>query len=357
MDDKNSAAERSELPDRIRLDSFLADWATGDPLRGAVAATLVALADAAKAVAALIADGPLLGGKGGAVGDNVQGEVQKLLDVEANDLFLAAARRAPVAGFASEELDHPVALDPAAPLLIAIDPLDGSSNIDTNVSIGTIFSILPRPPAGQPAADEAAFLQRGRHQLAAGYAIYGPATAFVLTVGAGTHAFTLDRRTGSFVLTARGLAVARQTREFAINASNLRHWDEPIRIYVEDCLAGRDGVRGEDFNMRWVASLVAECHRILVRGGVFLYPSDARATHREGRLRLLYEANPVALLIEAAGGEATTGTEPILDVEPGRLHQRVALIFGSADEIERIAHHHDYPHVPAGSAVLVPRPG
>ncbi|KPL51637.1 fructose 1,6-bisphosphatase [Prosthecomicrobium hirschii] len=346
------------------LAAVLEAWAAGDGTRRAVAATVAALADAARDIAALVADGPLAGRLGAAVTENVQGEVQKELDRLADERILAAARSAPVAAFASEELDHPVVLDPLAPLLLAVDPLDGSSNIDTNVSIGTIFSILPAPAdfptfAPEPGADieHAPFLQKGRAQLAAGYVIYGPQTALVLTVGSGTWLFTLDRRAGLFKLTGERLAIPAETREFAINASNSRHWDDPIRSYVEDLLAGDAGVRGQDFNMRWIASLVAECHRILVRGGVFLYPADRRKGYHEGRLRLMYEANPIAFVVEQAGGGASTGTDAILDLEPARLHQRVPFIFGSHNEIERIEHHHAFPDATSDRAPLFGKRG
>jgi len=228
-----------------------------------------------------------------------------------------------------------MSLNAGAPLLVAIDPLDGSSNIDTNVSVGTIFSILPNTDS---------FLQPGDRQLAAGYAIYGPQTALVLTTGEGTHVFTLDRASGQFRLTAEHVRVPRKTREFAISAANHRHWDEPIRIYVDDCLAGTEGPRGEDFNMRWIASMVAEAHRVLARGGVYMYPGDLREGYQRGRLRLLYEANPVAWLIEQAGGAASTGTCRILEIMPEGIHQRVPLIFGSRDEVERLDRYHRDPY-------------
>ncbi|MEJ1158196.1 class 1 fructose-bisphosphatase [Prosthecomicrobium sp. N25] len=346
------------------LDDVLADWAAGVPARAEIARTVAALAAAAAEIAGLVADGPLAGALGAAVAENVQGEVQKELDRIADDRFLAAAAASPVAAFASEERDHPVVLDPRAPLLLAVDPLDGSSNIDTNVSIGTIFSILPAPPDFPALAAEAGaalehgpFLQPGRGQLAAGYVIYGPQTALALTLRAGTMLFTLDRRSGTFRLTTPSVRVPERTHEFAINTANSRHWDDPIRVYVEDCLAGEEGPRGENFNMRWIASLVAECHRILVRGGVFLYPSDRRRGYHEGRLRLVYEANPISLLVEEAGGASTTGEVSILHVEPRHLHQRVPFIFGSKTEIERIEHHHADPHPHSERSPLFGRRG
>jgi fructose-1,6-bisphosphatase I len=318
------------------LKQFLAQWVDRDTARADVATTLLALAGACRRISDLIAAGALAGALGATRGEHGAGDTQKELDVRANDLVLDALTEAPVAALASEELDLAVALTQGAPLLVAIDPLDGSSNIDTNVSVGTIFSILP--------ADSAAFLQPGGRQLAAGYAIYGPQTALVLTTGEGTNVFTLDRASGQFRLTAERVRVPSKTREFAINASNHRHWDEPIRIYVDDCLKGSEGPRGEDFNMRWIASMVAEAHRVLARGGVYMYPSDLRDGYQHGRLRLVYEANPVAWLIEQAGGAASTGTGRILDITPEGIHQRVPLIFGSRDEVERLDRYHRDPY-------------
>ena len=324
------------------LKIFLAHWAGSDHRRQAVTATLMAIADESRGIAQLIADGPLAGNLAAAVEENVQGEIQKALDQITNDRLIEACRRAPVAAIASEELDHPVPGTAGAPLLVAMDPLDGSSNIDTNVSIGTIFSILPAPDHLDPHS-HAAFLQPGRAQLAAGYVLYGPQTTLVLTVGEGTQIFTLDRRTGDYILTTAHVKIPEKTKEYAINASNARHWDPPIKAYIAEAQAGAEGSRGEDMNMRWVGSLVADGHRIMIRGGVYLYPSDSRKGYREGRLRLLYECNPISYIVEQAGGGATTGDMPILDIEPGKLHQRVAFIFGSAHEIERIEGHHADP--------------
>jgi fructose-1,6-bisphosphatase I len=273
------------------------------------------------------------------VEENVQGEVQKALDSITNDRIIAACRTAPVAAIASEELEHPVAGVAGGSVLVAMDPLDGSSNIDTNVSIGTIFSILPCP-AGIDPVSETAFLQTGRNQLAAGYILYGPQTTLVLTVGSGTQFFTLDRANHQFILTADRVKPPAKAKEWAINASNARHWDDHIKAYIDECLAGSTGARGEDTNMRWVGSLVADGHRILVRGGVYLYPADRRKGYGEGRLRLLYECNPLSLIVEQAGGAATTGTMPVLDVVPQKLHQRVGFIFGSAEEVTRIERHY-----------------
>jgi fructose-1,6-bisphosphatase I len=265
-----------------------------------------------------------------AVGGNADGDMQTKLDVWANDQMVDALGAAGAASVLSEELREPLALDPNGSIAIAIDPLDGSSNIDTNVSIGTIFSLLP-------AKDDATYSQPGRAQIGAGYVIYGPQCAMVLTLGEGTDIFTLDPETREFHLTTPKVRICQNSNEYAINASNYRHWSEGIRAYIDDCLAGTEGPRGANVNMRWVASLVAECHRILARGGVFLYPRDARKGYEKGRLRLLYEASPIAFLVEQAGGKAFDGFTRILDIVPDAPHQRTPLIFGSAGEIDRIA--------------------
>jgi fructose-1,6-bisphosphatase I len=244
---------------------------------------------------------------------------------------------------ASEEMDHPYAIPnryPRGEYLLLFDPLDGSSNIDVNVSVGTIFSVL-RCPDGVVTPSEQDFLQPGSRQVCAGYAVYGPTTLLVLTLGDGVNCFTLDRELGSFVLTQRDLRIPEDTREFAINMSNLRHWDPPVKRYVEELLAGRTGPRGKDFNMRWVASMVADVHRILTRGGIFMYPRDAREPGKPGRLRLLYEANPMSYIVEQAGGAATNGTRRILDIQPDALHERVAVFMGSRNEVEQVTRYHE----------------
>jgi fructose-1,6-bisphosphatase I/sedoheptulose-1,7-bisphosphatase len=281
---------------------------------------------------------------------NVHGEVQKKLDVLSNDLFIQINQGSGyLAGFASEEMDVPLPVPPAYPrgkYLLIFDPLDGSSNIDVNVCVGSIFSILRAPERsiepGAPISPEDC-LQPGRKQLAAGYAIYGPSTMFVLTVGRGTHGFTLEPSIGEFVLTHPDIRVPHSTHEFAINASNSRFWEPPVKRYVTECLAGKTGPRAKDFNMRWIASLVAEAHRILMRGGVFLYPRDLREPKKPGRLRLLYEANPISFLIEQAGGRASTGTESMLDTLPQSLHQRIGFVFGSQEEVQTIERYHHEP--------------
>ncbi len=302
---------------------------------------LETVARATVAIGAQVARGALAGVLGEAGSQNVQGEAQKKLDVIANEVFLQADEwGGSLAGMASEEMEevYPVAGAVRGGYLLLFDPLDGSSNIDVNVSVGTIFSVLKY--AGGAPPREVDFLQPGREQRAAGYAIYGPSTMLVLTLGNGVQGFTLARDTGEFVLTHPNIAVPTTTREFAINASNERFWEAPVQRYVRDLRAGKTGPRGEDFNMRWVASMVADVHRILMRGGIFLYPMDEKCRTRGGKLRLLYEANPMSMLIEQAGGAASTGREPILDVRPRRLHQRIAVVLGSRDEVQTVLRYH-----------------
>jgi fructose-1,6-bisphosphatase I/sedoheptulose-1,7-bisphosphatase len=319
--------------------------ATGD-----LNALITDVALACKAISRKVAFGGLAGVLGVNANEagriNVQGEEQKTLDVLSNQIFLRANEwGGHVAAMASEELADislPPGQYPRGKYLLAFDPLDGSSNIDVNVSVGSIFSITRAPdPAREAAAAD--FLQPGREQVCAGYAIYGPATMLVITLGRGTHAFTLDPVLGEWVLSHPDLKVPTATREFAINASNSRFWEPAVRRYVDECLAGQTGPRGEDFNMRWIASLVAETHRILMRGGVFMYPRDTKDPARPGRLRLLYEASPIAFLIEQAGGMASTGRGRLMEVRPESLHQRIGFVFGSADEVERIEAYHREP--------------
>jgi fructose-1,6-bisphosphatase I / sedoheptulose-1,7-bisphosphatase len=305
-------------------------------------ALLVDVAAAVKAISAMTAKGALGGYLGALDSSNVQGETQKKLDVLANDAMLRACEWGGlVAGMASEELEDPYTLPPEytrGPYLLVFDPLDGSSNTDVNVSVGTIFSVLRH--AGSAAPVTADFLQPGSRQVAAGYAIYGPATMLVLTIGKGTHGFTLDREIGNFILTHPNLSIPADTSEFAINTSNARFWEAPVHRYVTECQAGRSGDRGRDFNMRWIASMVAEVHRILMRGGVFMYPKDTKDPGKPGRLRLMYEANPIGWVIEQAGGCASSGRQRFLDLTPEGLHQRVPVIMGSRHEVERIERYH-----------------
>ncbi|NMF89902.1 class 1 fructose-bisphosphatase [Aromatoleum petrolei] len=309
-------------------------------------ALILQLAQACKAISRAVAHGALGGVLGSLDSENVQGETQKTLDVLADRIFLRATHwGGELAGMVSEENDAPIALPPGGArgkYLLVFDPLDGSSNIDVNVAVGSIFSILRAPLPGTDAQPED-FLQPGTEQVAAGYAIYGPSTMLVLTVGNGVAGFTFDPILGEFFLTHPELRIPERTREFAINASNARFWEPPVRRYVDECLAGRSGPRDADFNMRWIASLVAETHRILMRGGVFLYPRDRKDPAKPGRLRLLYECNPIGMIVEQAGGRASTGERPVLEVQPERLHQRIGFVFGSREEVARIERYHREP--------------
>jgi fructose-1,6-bisphosphatase I/sedoheptulose-1,7-bisphosphatase len=320
---------------------------------GDLNALILDVSIACKAIARIVAFGALDSGMaaaapGGEV--NVQGEVQKPLDVLSNEIFLRTNEwNGELAGMASEEMDAPFQIPatyPRGKYLLVFDPLDGSSNIDVNVSVGSIFSILRAPDelvASGRDVTEADFLQPGAKQVAAGYALYGPTTMLVLTVGNGVAGFTLNPNLGEFVLTHKNIQVPADTQEFAINSSNSRFWEQPVKRYVDECLAGKTGPRGKDFNMRWIASMVAEAHRILMRGGVFLYPRDTKDPNKPGRLRLLYEANPIGFVMEQAGGRCSTGRQPMLGVQPSSLHQRIGLIFGSKSEVERIERYHAEP--------------
>ncbi|MGB4334451.1 MAG: class 1 fructose-bisphosphatase [Chromatiaceae bacterium] len=300
---------------------------------------------ACKVISNMVNHGALVGVLGSAGSENIQGEAQKKLDILSNEVFIKSNEWAGhLAAMASEEMDdiYPIpARYPRGKYLLTFDPLDGSSNIDVNVSVGTIFSILRCPGEGDQPSKQA-FLQPGTRQVAAGYAIYGPSTMMVLTTGNGVNGFTLDQNIGEFILTHPNIQIPAETREFAINVSNMRFWEPPVRRYVDECLAGREGIRGEDFNMRWIASMVAEVHRILTRGGVFMYPLDSKmeAKGQGGKLRLLYEANPMSLIVEQAGGLSITGPERILDLQPEGLHQRVPVILGSRSEVARIQGYH-----------------
>ncbi len=304
---------------------------------------LEVVARACKRISLAVSKGDLAGIIGAAGSDNVQGEAQQKLDVIANETLLEANEwGGHLAAMASEEMETFYQIPnryPRGEFLLLFDPLDGSSNIDVNVSIGTIFSVL-RLPEGVDEPTEEHFLQPGTKQLAAGYAVYGPSTLLVLTVGDGVARFTLDRETGSWTMTGNHLRIPEDTKEFAINASNMRHWEPPVKRYVDEMLAGKTGVRGKDFNMRWVASMVADVHRIITRGGVFMYPRDAREPSKPGKLRLMYEANPMSFLIEQAGGAATNGLQRMLEVQPRELHERVAVFLGSKNEVERVTRYH-----------------
>ena len=303
---------------------------------------LEVVARSCKSISQAVNKGALGGVLGTAESENVQGEIQKKLDIIANEVLIEANEwGGNLAAMASEEMEDIYVVPnryPQGEYLLLFDPLDGSSNIDVNVSIGTIFSVLRKPEGSQ--VSEQDFLQAGSKQVAAGYCVYGPQTTLVLTVGNGVAMFTLDREQGSFVLTQENVQVPADTQEFAINMSNMRHWDAPIKRYVDECLAGKEGPREKDFNMRWIASMVADVHRILTRGGIFMYPWDKREPNKPGKLRLMYEANPMGWLIEQAGGAATNGKERILDINPTQLHQRVSVILGSKNEVERVTGYH-----------------
>ena len=307
---------------------------------------LEVVARACKSISQAVNKGAL-GGENSIMGtagsENIQGEVQKKLDIIANEVLIEANEwGGHLAAMASEEMDSIYLVPnryPQGEYLLLFDPLDGSSNIDVNVSIGTIFSVLKKPE-GDAGVKESDFLQAGSSQVAAGYCVYGPQTTLVLTVGNGVAMFTLDREQGSFVLTEENVKIPADTQEFAINMSNMRHWDEPVKRYIDECLQGTEGPRGKNFNMRWIASMVADVHRILTRGGVFLYPWDKREPEKAGKLRLMYEANPMSWLIEQAGGASTNGKQRIMDIQPSKLHERVSVILGSKNEVERATAYH-----------------
>lgn len=323
----------------ISLEDHLAQWAGSDPLRRAAGRAVEGFAAAGVDLARMVAKGARAGGHAAVVGEGGGGDAQKALDLVSHDVVRARMVEAGVGLFGSEEADEAEVLSPDGLVAVATDPLDGSSNIDTNVSVGTIFSVLPVEPGRNP------LLQPGRRQIAAGYVIYGPHTDLVLTLGDGVVEFTLDRDAGDWILTGEGLRIPAETQEFAINASNYRHWSPGTRQYFDDLINGREGLRAKDFNMRWIASLVAETTRILSRGGMFLYPRDHRKGYGNGRLRLLYEANPIAMLVEQAGGRASDGVTRVLDIEPTELHQRTPLYFGAANEVTRLELYKANPHL------------
>ncbi|MBL8288251.1 MAG: class 1 fructose-bisphosphatase [Rubrivivax sp.] len=329
---------------RVSLTQYLVEKQREDGhIPGQLRLLIEVVARACKRIAISVNKGALGDVLGSADSENVQGEVQKKLDVIANEVLVEANEwGGHLAAMASEEMDHIHVVPnryPQGEYLLLFDPLDGSSNIEVNVSIGTIFSVL-RKVGHTRGVEEGDFLQPGRQQAAAGYCVYGPQTTLVLTVGDGVAMFTLDRETGSWVQTADGVTIPEDTREFAINMSNQRHWAPPVQRYIEECLAGKEGPRGKDFNMRWVASMVADVHRILSRGGIFMYPWDKREPDKPGKLRLMYEANPMSFIVEQAGGAATNGRERILDIAPRRLHERVSVVLGSKNEVRRVTEYH-----------------
>jgi fructose-1,6-bisphosphatase I len=328
----------------ISLTRYLIEIQRSDnPIPSQLRLLLEVVARACKSISHAVNKGALGGVLGSAESENVQGEIQKKLDIIANEVLIEANEwGGHLAAMASEEMDDIYLVPnryPQGEFLLLFDPLDGSSNIDVNVSIGTIFSVLKKPE-GSNAVTKEDFLQAGAQQVAAGYCVYGPQTTLVLTVGQGVVAFTLDREQGSFVLTQSQFKIPEETQEFAINMSNMRHWDAPVKRYVDECLQGVEGPRGKNFNMRWIASMVADVHRILTRGGVFMYPWDKREPGKAGKLRLMYEANPMSWIIEQAGGAATNGRERILDLQPTQLHERVSVVLGSKNEVERITAYH-----------------
>jgi len=330
---------------RVTLTQFLIRRQHVGKINADLRLLIETVARACKAISTRVNKGALADGHGASGTENVQGEVVQKLDVLSNEILLEANEwGGNLAALASEEMEfpHPIPTQfPKGEYLLLFDPLDGSSNIDVNISVGTIFSVLRCPKMADGSLcepEESAFLQPGRAQVAAGFAVYGPTTVFVLTVGDGAHAFTLDRETFTFVLTHPDIRIPTDTAEFAINVSNQRRWEPPVKRYIDECLAGKDGPRGKDFNMRWVASMVADVFRVLSRGGIFMYPRDAKNT--DGRLRLMYEANPMGLIVEQAGGAATDGRTRILDLQPTGLHQRVAVILGSKNEVERVTSYH-----------------
>jgi fructose-1,6-bisphosphatase I len=332
------------MSQKISLTRYLVEQQRIDGLiPGQLRLLLEVVARACKRISQAVNKGAVGDILGVAGSENVQGEMQKKLDIIANEVLIEANEwGGHLAAMASEEMEGIYVVPnryPQGEYLLLFDPLDGSSNIDVNVSIGTIFSVLKKPE-GHPGVTEEDFLQPGSRQVAAGYCVYGPQTTLVLTVGDGVAEFPLDREHGSFILVQENMRIPEDTREFAINMSNMRHWAPPVRRYIDECLAGKDGPRGKDFNMRWVASMVADVHRIITRGGIFLYPWDKREPEKPGKLRLMYEANPMGWLIEQAGGAATNGVQRILDIQPNKLHERVSVILGSKNEVERVTAYH-----------------
>ena len=328
---------------KVSLTQFIIEQQRGLPdATGTFSLLLNNIVTACKEISHLVNRGNLVGVLGSADSENVQGEVQKKLDIITNDIMVNALNwTGHLAGMASEEVDDIIEIPenyPKGKYLALFDPLDGSSNIDVNLAVGTIFSILHCPEGIKPTVED--FLLKGVEQVCAGFVLYGPSTMMVLTTGHGVNGFTLDQDIGEFILTHPNMRIPEETSEFAINMSNQRFWEPPVQRYINECLQGKDGPRGKNFNMRWIASLVAEVYRILTRGGVFLYPSDLRDSSKPGRLRLMYEANPMAFIMEQAGGACSTGYERILEIKPTHIHQRVPLILGSKNEVERIVTYH-----------------
>lgn len=322
----------------VTLQAFLDGWAGTDAARQAIAGAVRTLATTGVGIADLVARGPLEESLAKIRGTdpNAGGDTQKELDVIAEERIVSALKGTEVAFLASEESEELIPVNETGCLVVAVDPLDGSSNIDTNVSVGTIYSIMPYDAATQASPAEAV-MRPGSHQVASGFLAYGPATILVATFGAGTQVFVYDRNKADFFLAREQVEIPAETKEYGVNQSNVRQWHPPMKAYVDDCLAGKDGPRAKDFNMRWIGSMVADAFRIFTRGGVYIYPSDKRKGYENGRLRLIYEANPIAFLTEQAGGSATDGKTRILDIVPHHIHQRIPLVFGSKAEVEKIA--------------------
>jgi len=333
----------NELPHRTTFSKFIIEAVRDGVGDAALTGLLNDVQTACKFIALAVSRGALHPVPASGTDVNVQGEQQKPLDVISNDIMLSeCSRGGAVCAMASEELPDIYEIPQGyrrGSYLLAFDPLDGSSNLDVNVTVGTIFSVM-RADEGVTNPTAADFLKPGSQQVAAGFALHGPSSMIVITLGRGVHGFTLDREIGAYTLTHPDMRISESTNEFAINASNERFWEPPVRHYVEECVAGKAGARGEDFNMRWIASMVADVYRILVRGGLFMYPRDTKDVTKPGRLRLLYEASPMAMIVEQAGGLATTGRERILDIVPTSLHQRVPVILGSRNEVERLSKYH-----------------
>jgi len=329
------------LSTHIHLEQYLKTAKPkGNSIPAGLQELLLAVAHTCTTLSNEVAQGALIGLLGSAGTGNVQGEVQQKLDVIANDLLIEGVQGCTaLAGLASEEMELPMPVQGTGNYLLLFDPLDGSSNIDVNVSIGTIFSVLQKQNP-TTALQNSDFLLSGRHQAAAGYVVYGPQTTMALTLGDGVVMFTLDKTIGQFILIKDRVEISPATKEFAINMSNMRHWAQPVRRYVQECLEGATGVRKKDFNMRWIASMVADVHRVLSRGGVFMYPWDQREPNKPGKLRLMYEANPMSFLVEQAGGASTNGKQVIMDIEPQDLHERVSVMLGSKEEVERLQSYH-----------------
>ena len=328
---------------KVTLTQFIIEQQRGLPdVTGTFSLLLTNIVTACKEISHLVNQGALVGVLGSAESENVQGEEQKKLDIITHDIMVKSLNwTGCLAGMASEEIDDIIAIPgqyPRGKYLVLFDPLDGSSNIDVNLTVGTIFSILRCDPSIEPTTAD--YLRPGHEQVCAGFVLYGPSTMLILTTGQGVNGFTLDQEIGEFILTHPAITIPEETSEFAINMSNQRFWEKPMQRYVEECLQGVEGPRGKNFNMRWLASLVAEVYRILTRGGVFMYPYDFKDPAKAGRLRLMYEANPMAFIIEQAGGACSTGRERILDIKPTGIHQRVPLVLGSKKEVERIVDYH-----------------